>query len=91
MFSCKIDLPMGNPTASMRMNEKILPVLFAAFALASCASSRPITMVAVDAEPYQRDAALIERGLERHNRTDFDCEVQHDTLIVCDGVKHRLR
>lgn len=71
--------------------KTILPILFAAFALAGCASSRPISLVTVDAEAYQRDAALIERGLQRQNRSDFNCEVQQDTLIICDGVHHRLR
>jgi len=71
--------------------KTILPVLFAAFAVAGCASSRTISLVTVDAGPYQRDAALIERGLQRQNRGDFDCEVQQDTLIICDGVHHRLR
>jgi hypothetical protein len=71
--------------------KTIMPVLFAALTVAGCSSSRPITVVAVDAEPYQRDAALIERGLQRQNRSDFDCEVQQDTLIICDGVHHRLR
>ncbi|HSM70199.1 MAG TPA: hypothetical protein VK851_01525 [Anaerolineales bacterium] len=69
----------------------ILPIFFAALAVAGCASSRPTTVVAVDAEPYQRDAALIERSLQQQNRSDFDCEVQRDTLTVCDGVHHRLR
>lgn len=71
--------------------KTILPVLFVALAIAGCASSRTIPVVAVDAESYQRDAALIERGLVQQNRSDFDCEVQQDTLIVCDGVHHRLR
>ena len=69
--------------------KTILPVLFAAFALAGCASSRPITMV--DANAFIRDAALIEQRLQRQNRSDYDCEVQPDTLIVCEGVHHRLR
>ncbi len=71
--------------------KTILPVLFAALAVAGCASSRTIRVVAVDAEPYQRNAALIERDLELQNRRDFDCEVQQSTLIVCDGVRRRLR
>ncbi len=71
--------------------KTILPVLFAALAIAGCASSRTIPVVAVDAEPYQRNAALIERGLVQQNRSDFACEVQRDTLIICDGVHHRLR
>ena len=75
----------------MIKNEGNSASFFAALALAGCASSRTISLVTVDAGPYQSDAALIERGLQRQNRSDFDCEVQRDTLIVCDGVRHRLR
>jgi len=71
--------------------KTILPVLFAALAVAGCASSPTIRVVAVDAEPYQRYAALIERDLERQNRRDFDCVVQQNTLILCNGVRRRLR
>ncbi|HMB46793.1 MAG TPA: hypothetical protein VKN63_00805 [Afifellaceae bacterium] len=68
-----------------------LPVLFVTLGLAGCATSPPVTVVTTDAGPFIRDAALIEQRLERQNRSDYDCGVQPDTLIVCDGVHHRLR
>jgi hypothetical protein len=45
--------------------KSILPVLFTAFTVAGCASSRPTTMVDVDTSAFMRDAALIEQRLER--------------------------
>ncbi len=73
------------------MMKRMIPVLIAASAVAGCASPRPVPLETVSAGAYLRDAEIIERRLERHNRSAFDCIVQNDTLIVCDGVHHRLR
>ena len=70
--------------------KPLLPVLFAALALTGCAASRTVPLKDAAAGPFIRDAALIERRLEQQNRSDYDCDVQPDTLIVCDGVHHRL-
>jgi PBP1b-binding outer membrane lipoprotein LpoB len=73
------------------MMKQIILVLFATLVVAGCASSRTVPLETVDAGAYLRDAAIIERKLEQQNRSQFDCIVQEDTLIVCDGVHHRLR
>lgn len=70
--------------------KHIPPVVAATLVLAGCASSRPVPVNDAPAAPLIRDAATIERGLEDQNRSDYDCQVQPDSAIVCDGVRHRV-
>lgn len=71
--------------------KAIVFMVFAALIVAGCASSRPVSTYNVHEGPYLRDAAIIERDLESQNRSDYDCQVQGDTLIVCDGVRHQIQ
>lgn len=70
--------------------KTLVPILATTLALAGCASSRPIPVTDTAAAPLLSDAAKIEHGLERQNRRDYDCQVQTDAAIVCDGVRHRV-
>ncbi|HSM41933.1 MAG TPA: hypothetical protein VK862_14365 [Afifellaceae bacterium] len=71
--------------------KSILAVTLVAVIIAGCAASRPVTTYSVNEGPYLRDAAVIEHGLEKQNRSDYDCQVQDDTLIVCDGVRNQIQ
>ena len=70
--------------------KALFPILATALALAGCASSRPVPVEDTAAAPLINDAAKIEHGLERQNRSDYDCQVAADSAIVCDGVRHRV-
>ena len=69
----------------------VLTVCLLTVGLAGCGGGFPTPPVeVVDAEPYDRDAAVIEHGLVRENRTPYQCDPQKDTAILCQGVKRKL-
>ena len=70
--------------------KTLISILATTLGLAGCASSRPVPVTDTAAAPLLRDAAKIEYGLERQNRHDYDCQVQTDSAIVCDGVRYRV-
>jgi hypothetical protein len=71
--------------------KTLIPVTFAAFVVAGCASPRQLPTYGVSDGAYLRNAATIERNLEKQNQRDYDCQVQDDTLIVCNGVRHQVQ
>ena len=71
--------------------RNMLTVCLLAVGLAGCAAGFPTPpLEMVEAGPYERDAAIIEHGLIRENRTPFLCDVQNDTAILCQGVDRKV-
>ena len=56
-------------------------------ALAGCAGFPTPPVDIVDAGPIERDAAGIEHGLIKANKSTYQCDVQKDTSILCQGVR----
>ncbi len=60
-------------------------------ALGGCSAGFPDPpLEMVEAGPYERDAAVIEHGLIRQNKTPYQCDVQNDTAILCQGVRRKV-
>ena len=68
----------------------VLTVCLLTVGLAGCSGGFPTPpLEMVEAGPYERDAVVIEHGLIRQNRTPYQCDVQKDTAILCQGVTRK--
>ena len=71
--------------------SKFLIFLLALVFLAGCAGFPPPPIETVDAGPVERDAAVIEHGLIRENRSPYQCGVRRDASILCQGVRANIQ
>ena len=70
---------------------RVLAACSLAIAVCGCSGFPEPPVELVDSGPFVRDAAAVEHGLIRENKSSYYCEARTDASILCQGVRQKVR